>query len=68
MADGNLVRVLAGAEGGRCPTCRTKIVVPQPDGLVAKHAILRVSATTGRAAAKCPRCKRWVEVPLNYRE
>jgi len=68
MADGNLVRALARAEGRRCPTCRTKIVVPEPDGLVVKNAILRVSGTTGRAAAKCPRCKTWVEVPLNYRD
>ena len=49
-------------------TCRTKIVVPEPDGLIVKNAILRVSGKTGRAAAKCPRCKNWVEVPLNYRE
>ena len=65
MADGHLVRALAGIEGRRCPTCRTKIVVPEPDGLVVKNAILRVSAKTGRAAAKCPRCKSWVEVPLD---
>jgi hypothetical protein len=67
MADGNLIRVLGG-KTRRCPTCGAKIVVPRPDGLVAKNALLRVSATTGRAAAKCPRCKGWVEVPLNYRE
>jgi hypothetical protein len=68
MADSSLVRPFADVEGRRCPTCRTKIVVPEPDGLVVKNAVLRVSATTGRAAAKCPRCKSWVEVPLNYRE
>jgi DNA-directed RNA polymerase subunit RPC12/RpoP len=68
MAEGSLVRPFAGAEAQRCPTCRTKIVVPEPDGLVVKNAILRVSGKTGRAAAKCPRCKGWVEVPLNYRE
>ena len=33
-----------------------------------KNAILRVSAKTGRTVAKCPRCKGWVEVPLNYRD
>ncbi|MGH7321884.1 MAG: hypothetical protein ACRELA_19975 [Candidatus Rokuibacteriota bacterium] len=48
--------------------CRTKIVVPGSDGLVVKNAILRVSAHTGRASAKCPRCKAWVEVPLRYSE
>ena len=68
MADGNLVRGFAGVEGRRCPTCRTKIIVPAPDGLVVKNAILRVNGKTGRAVAKCPRCKTWVEVPLNYRE
>jgi hypothetical protein len=49
----------------RCAACRTKIVVPDADGLVVKNAILRVSRT-GHATAKCPRCKAWVEVPLRY--
>ena len=48
----------------RCPTCRTKIVVPGEEGLVIKNAILRVSAASGQASAKCPRCKTWVDVPL----
>ncbi|HXJ81221.1 MAG TPA: hypothetical protein VMS64_21395 [Candidatus Methylomirabilis sp.] len=52
----------------RCPTCRTKIVVPDEDGLVIKNAILRVIWHTGHVKAKCPRCKTWVEVPLRYRE
>ena len=55
-------------EPQRCPVCRTKIVVPDGEGLVVKNAILRVSAQTGHASAKCPRCKAWVEVPLTYRE
>jgi hypothetical protein len=67
MADGELIRALSKVEERRCPTCRTRIVVPRPEGLVLKNAILRVSGKTGRAAAKCPRCKAWVEVPLNYR-
>ena len=46
--------------------CRTKIVVPDEEGLVVKNAILRVSLQTGHATAKCPRCKAWVEVPLKY--
>ena len=50
----------------RCPGCRTKIVVPDEDGLVVRNAILRVSTRTGHATAKCPRCKTWVEVPLRY--
>jgi len=55
-------------EPRRCPTCRTKIVVPGDEGLLVKNAILRVSAETGHASAKCPRCKTWVEVPLTYRK
>ena len=51
----------------RCPTCRTKIVVPGEEGLVIKNAILRVNAASGQASAKCPRCKAWVDVPLTYR-
>lgn len=54
-------------EPRRCPGCRTKIVVPDAHGLVVKNAVLRVSGETGRASAKCPRCKAWVEVPLTYR-
>ncbi len=50
----------------RCPVCRTKIVVPDAEGLVVRNAILRVSGRTGSASAKCPRCKGWVEVPLRY--
>ena len=67
MADGELVRALSKVEERRCPTCRTRIVVPQPEGLVVKNAILRVSAASGQASAKCPRCKTWVDVPLTYR-
>jgi phage FluMu protein Com len=58
---------LIGTGIQRCPRCRTKIIVPEPDGLVVKNAVLRVSAETGQATAKCPRCKTWVEVPLSYR-
>ena len=56
------------AELQRCPTCRTKIVVPDADGFLVKNAILRVSVDTGDTSAKCPRCKSWVEVPLKYRK
>lgn len=55
-------------EARRCPACRTKIIVPDAQGLVLKNAILRVSAETGRASAKCPRCKTWMEVPLTYHD
>ena len=52
----------------RCPGCRSKIVIPDGQGLVIKNAILRISGQTGYASAKCPRCKSWVEVPLKYGE
>jgi hypothetical protein len=51
----------------RCAACRTKIVVPDADGLVVRNAILRVTRA-GHATAKCPRCKAWVEVPLRYHD
>lgn len=60
--------IMVPVEALRCPTCRTKIVVPDEEGLVIKNAILRVSLQTGHATAKCPRCKTWVEVPLTYRD
>jgi len=66
MAAG-LAGLVLPVEAQRCPTCRTKIVVPDDEGLVVKNAILRVSAATGQASAKCPRCKSWVDVPLRYR-
>jgi hypothetical protein len=66
-----IIYVLMGVqlpeEPQRCPTCRTKIVVPSERGLVVHNAILRVSGETGSTSAKCPRCKAWVEVPLTYR-
>jgi DNA-directed RNA polymerase subunit RPC12/RpoP len=43
MTDGELVRALSKVEERRCPTCRARIVVPRPQGLVVKHALLRVS-------------------------
>jgi len=43
-------------------------VIWEEGGLVVKNAVLRVGLPDGRASAKCPRCKSWVEVPLAYRE
>ena len=50
---------------GRCPRCRARMVVASPDDTVIRNAILRVDRA-GRVAAKCARCKTWVEVPLRY--
>jgi uncharacterized protein with PIN domain len=63
----NMTRLTIPVDEQRCPTCRTKIVVPSEEGLVIKNAILRVNAASGQASAKCPRCKTWVDVPLTYR-
>jgi phage FluMu protein Com len=41
-------------------------VVPGPEEVVVKNAILRVERASGRVTAKCPRCKAWVEVPFRY--
>ncbi|HEY7041746.1 MAG TPA: hypothetical protein VID28_22950 [Methylomirabilota bacterium] len=50
----------------RCQVCAIKIVVPGPEEVVVKNAILRVERASGRVTAKCPRCKAWVEVPFRY--
>ena len=50
---------------GRCPVCRTVLLVRSPEEVVIRNAILRVDSS-GRVTAKCPRCKAWVEVPLRY--
>ena len=51
---------------GRCPVCRAKVVARGEEQVIIHNAILRVEAATGRVAAKCARCKSWVEVPLRY--
>jgi hypothetical protein len=52
---------------GRCPVCRAKVVArSEEDVIIIRNAILRVESATGRVAAKCARCKSWVEVPLRY--
>ena len=61
-----LIREPAVASTIRCPVCATKIVVPGPSEVVVKNAILRVDRASGHVAAKCPRCKGWVDVPLRY--
>jgi len=50
----------------RCPTCRDKIVVRVDGEVLVRNAILRVSPADRGVAAKCSRCKTWVEVPLRY--
>lgn len=50
---------------GRCPRCRSRMVVASPEDTVIRNAILRIDHA-GQVAAKCARCKTWVEVPLRY--
>ena len=58
----------ATTQEGRCPVCRAKLVARGEDEVIIRNAILRVESATGRVAAKCARCKSWVEVPLRYVE
>jgi phage FluMu protein Com len=61
-----LPRDLPASAAIRCQVCATKIVLPGVDDVVVKNAILRVDRASGHVAAKCPRCKAWVDVPLRY--
>jgi uncharacterized protein with PIN domain len=55
---------VTGPRDGRCPHCRTRLEKQEGDFLFLKNAIIKVDLKTRNAAAKCPQCKRWVEVPL----
>lgn len=61
-----LIREPAFSPAVRCDTCATRIVIPSETDVVIKNAILKVDRASGRVAAKCPRCKAWVGVPLRY--
>jgi len=63
-----IVSAMASAttQDGRCPVCRAKVVAHGQTEVIIRNAILRVESATGRVAAKCARCKAWVEVPLRY--
>ena len=49
---------------GRCPHCRTRLEKHEGGFLFVKNAIIKVDLKTRLAEAKCPQCKRWVEVQL----
>ena len=51
---------------GRCPVCRAKVVARSEEEIIIRNAILKVESASGRVAAKCARCKSWVQVPLRY--
>ena len=58
--------MVATTHEGRCPVCRSKVIARDEEAVIIHNAILKVEAATGRVAAKCARCKSWVEVPLRY--
>ena len=58
--------IAATTAEGRCPVCRAKLVARGEGQVLIHNAILKVEAATGRVAAKCARCKAWVDVPLRY--
>jgi DNA-directed RNA polymerase subunit RPC12/RpoP len=58
--------MIATTQEGRCPVCRAKVVARGEEEVIIRNAILRAEPSTGRVAAKCARCKSWVEVPLRY--
>lgn len=51
---------------GRCPVCRSRVLVQEGADVFVRNAILRVDGSTGGALAKCSRCKCWLTVPLKY--
>ena len=42
------------------------LLLRSAEEVVIRNAILKVDGPSGRVTAKCPRCKSWVEVPLQY--
>lgn len=52
---------------GRCPFCRYRIYVEETETVVVKAAIIKAFLKEGRVCAKCPKCKHWLLVPLQYR-
>ncbi len=52
---------------GRCPFCKYRIYIEEEGGaIVIKAAIIKAFLKEGRVCAKCPKCKNWLIVPLQY--
>lgn len=52
---------------GRCPSCKYRIYIEEEGGaVVIKAAIIKAFLKEGRVCAKCPKCKNWLFVPLQY--
>jgi uncharacterized protein with PIN domain len=58
---------IALSVGGRCPVCRYQIHVLEGTAAVIKAAVIKTDPQFKRTFAKCPKCKQWLIVPLEYR-
>lgn len=52
---------------GRCPVCRYQIhVLEEGTAAVIKAVVIKADLRSKRTIAKCPKCKAWLVVPLQY--
>lgn len=52
---------------GRCPFCKYQIhVLEEGTSAVIKAAVIKTDLQAKRTFAKCPKCKHWLMVPLQY--
>jgi uncharacterized protein with PIN domain len=53
---------------GRCPFCRYQIhILEEKTAAVIKAAVIKTDLRARKTFAKCPKCKGWLVVPLQYR-
>ena len=53
---------------GRCPFCKCKIhVIEEGGAVIIKAAVIKINSKRKVVCAKCPKCKHWLIVPLQYR-
>jgi len=53
---------------GRCPFCRYQIhILEEGTAAVIKAAVIKTDLQSKKTFAKCPKCKHWLIVPLQYR-
>lgn len=53
---------------GRCPFCRYQIhILEDGTSAVIKAAVIKTDLQLEKTFAKCPKCKQWLIVPLQYR-
>lgn len=53
---------------GRCPFCSYQIhILEEETAVVIKAAVIKTDLPSQRTFAKCPKCKHWLIVPLQYR-